>query len=126
VQQFGVFRVIKYNVQKFIMRLFMTRQFRMETELNMNLSPDFLQVINESSQHHVPNGSETHFKVIVVSQQFNELTKIARHRTINKLLEDEFSSGLHALTLHLYTPTEFANKSAAVPASPPCANGWDK
>ena len=33
-----------------------------------------LQVINESYMHNVPKGSETHFKVVVVSEQFNEVT----------------------------------------------------
>ena len=32
------------------------------------------QVINESYMHNVPKGSETHFKVVVVSEQFNEVT----------------------------------------------------
>ena len=38
-----------------------------EKKLRDNLSPSFLEVINESNMHNVPSGSESHFKVIVVS-----------------------------------------------------------
>ena len=34
-------------------------------------------MINESYMHNVPKGSETHFKVVVVSPEFNEVRKQA-------------------------------------------------
>lgn len=40
------------------------------------LQPAHLEVINESFMHNVPKGSETHFKVLVVSKQFEGLTLI--------------------------------------------------
>ena len=99
----------------------MTREQRIYNALFKELKPDPLLVENESHRHKVPSGSETHFKVTVVSLVFENLRPIARHRLVNTLLANEFSSGLHALSLHLYTPQEWEQKDT-VPRSPPCHN----
>lgn len=39
-----------------------------------HLNPAYLEVINESYMHNVPKGSETHFKVVVVSDKFSNVT----------------------------------------------------
>lgn len=44
--------------------------------LTENLTPVHLEVHNESYMHNVPKGAETHFKVLVVSTQFENLTLI--------------------------------------------------
>lgn len=36
------------------------------------LNPSYIEIINESYMHNVPKGSETHFKVIVVSDLFKD------------------------------------------------------
>lgn len=41
-------------------------------KLKESLDPYFIDVINESYMHNVPKGSETHFKVVVVSEQFDD------------------------------------------------------
>ena len=48
-----------------------------------------LQVINECANHNVPPGSESHFKVVLVSDEFYDKTLLDRHRLINSLLADE-------------------------------------
>ena len=58
-----------------------------------------VQVANESSQHNVAQGSETHFKVVVVSDEFKGQLPLDRHRVINGLLKAEFDAGLHALSI---------------------------
>ena len=50
-----------------------------------------LQVLNESSLHNVPRGSETHFKVIVVSARFSGMAVLERHRLVNEALADELA-----------------------------------
>lgn len=40
------------------------------------LAPTHLEIINESFMHNVPPGSETHFKVLVVSEAFDGLPLI--------------------------------------------------
>ena len=86
-------------------------------------SPTHLEVINESSQHNVPVDSETHFRVVMVSDEFAGKRKVARHRLIYGLLRDELAGPVHALSLHVYTPQEWAGRTAPAPASPPCLGG---
>ena len=67
--------------------------------LSEALEPAHLDVINESGMHNVPKGSETHFKVVAVSEQFGGKTLVNRHRMINELLADQLAGGVHALSL---------------------------
>lgn len=45
-------------------------------KLKKTFSPVHVEVLNESYMHNVPRGSETHFKVVVVSDQFQNQTLI--------------------------------------------------
>ena len=101
----------------------MSREQRIYDALSLDLKPDYLSIDNESGRHNVPAGSETHFKIIAVSPIFEHQGRVARHRLLNTLLAKEFTLGLHALSLHLYTPEEWAKKRVHVPASPACQNG---
>ena len=65
-----------------------------------------LEVLNESYMHNVPDGSETHFKVIIISNDFENKTKLERHRLVNNFLRDEFESSLHSITFKLMTINE--------------------
>jgi stress-induced morphogen len=57
------------------------------------------------------------FTLTVVSPQFNDLTRIKRHRMINTLLKEEFDDkGLHALSLQLKTPAEWEQDIIAAEA----------
>ena len=91
-------------------------------KLQNSLKPEHLEVINESHMHNVPPGSESHFKVVAVSNEFNGKMLVARHRLINKALAEELEGPVHALALHTMTPDEWADKGGA-PESPPCMGG---
>ena len=88
------------------------------------LSPSHLEVVNESSGHggYFP-GKESHFKVIVVSEEFAGKRLLARHRQINELLKDELANHIHALAIHTFTPDEFAQHQGQAPESPACLGG---
>jgi BolA protein len=101
----------------------MSREQRILEKLQASLQPMHVQVTDESHMHSVPEGSESHFKVVVVSERFTDQKLIGRHRLINQLLRDEFGSGLHALALHAWTPEEWFEKGGMVPASPECMGG---
>ena len=101
----------------------MSRKLRIHDALSAALKLDTLNIEDESHRHNVPTGAETHFKVIAVSTNFENLRPLARHRMVNALLAPEFERGLHALSLHLYTPEQWKIKLAHVPASPACRNG---
>ena len=98
----------------------MSRKQRIYDALTIELKPDSLLIEDESHRHSVPTGAETHFKVVAVSTIFEHQSRITRHRLINTVLANEFTTGLHALSLHLYTPSEWLNKSTNVPGSPAC------
>jgi BolA protein len=102
----------------------MGRQERIETALSA-LSPQHLEVVNESHMHSVAPGSETHFKVIAVSPLFEGLGLVARHRRINELLGAELSAGLHALSIHAFSPAEWASQGHDTD-SPACRGGAGK
>ena len=87
------------------------------------LAPIRLDVVNESHMHNVPAGSESHFKLVIVSDAFAENALIARHRMVNKLLAEQLSGGVHALSMHTYTTQEWAARGGEVPQSPPCLGG---
>lgn len=99
-----------------------SRRDRIESKLREALAPEVLEIENESGNHNVPKGSETHFKVVVVSRAFDGLTRVARQQLVYGALADELKSGLHALTIVSKSPGEWA-KDASVPASPPCLGG---
>ncbi len=101
----------------------MSRQERIQRALTQGLSPLHLEVIDESHLHSVPKGSQSHFKLVVVSEVFAKENLIGRHRRINALLRDEFHSGLHALAIHAWTPEEWFDQGGLVPESPPCEGG---
>lgn len=100
----------------------MTIQSDIETKLAEGLNPLHLEVINESSNHNVPAGSESHFKVVIVSNDFDGQMLIKRHRMVNELLSDEIQNKIHALALHTYTEEEW-KKAGDAPMSPPCLGG---
>ncbi len=87
------------------------------------LTPAHLDVINESHQHNVPANSETHFKVVIVSDQFENQGLVQRHRAVNKLLSEQLQGPVHALSLHTHTVNEWQDRGGVVPASPPCRGG---
>jgi len=90
-------------------------------KLNDALTPDHLEVINESRNHSVPEGSESHFKVVIASPQFLGKSLVQRHRMVYQILDHELKNGVHALALHTYTPEEWTQSQA--PKSPPCLGG---
>jgi BolA protein len=101
----------------------MSRKQRIEDKLSAGLSPLHLEVIDESHMHSVPEGAESHFKVIAVSEQFVEHKLVGRHRMVNRLLAGELAGGLHALALHTWTPEEWFAKGGTAPESPQCMGG---
>jgi BolA protein len=100
-----------------------TVQDIIEQKINERLRPVYLEVRNESHMHNVPPGSESHFRVTVVSDLFEGKLPIARHRLLNEMLAAELAGPVHALSLHTMTPDEWQERGGQVPRSPPCLGG---
>lgn len=94
-------------------------------KLEEAFSPDYLDVINESASHNVPDGSESHFKVVLVSESFEGQSAVKRHQCVYSVLAAELQAGVHALALHTYLPLEWGKKKS-VPKSPDCMGGSKK
>jgi len=73
------------------------------------------QIIQQLIEQHMPeakvtvSGAEGKFTAEVISQQFEGLMTIKRHKLVYACVNDEISSGaLHALTIVAKTPAEAA------------------
>ncbi len=101
----------------------MNTQETIQQKIRAAFTPLHLDVINESDNHNVPAGSESHFKVVLVSKAFEGESLVARHRQVNKLLAEELQGGVHALSLHTMTPEDWFNRGGTVKESPECLGG---
>ncbi|CAL1678343.1 unnamed protein product [Lasius platythorax] len=95
-------------------------------KLETVLKPLYCNIINESYMHNVPKGSETHFKVVIVSEKFNKQPLIERHRVINELLKVELQGGVHALSIVAKTPEQWETSDKTMTTSPACRGGFGK
>ncbi|MFJ1572197.1 BolA family protein [Pseudomonas sp. NPDC088322] len=96
----------------------MNMQQRIEQQL-VALANVHLEVLDESHMH--SRGLETHYKAVLVSEQFAGLNSVKRHQRVYATMADLMGQ-IHALAIHTYTPEEWA-KVGAAPASPVCAGG---
>jgi len=82
-----------------------------EQKLNNALAPSRLIVRDESHLHQGHAGSrpggETHFRLLVVSERFEGLTRVRRQRLVNEALREEMRHKIHALAMQTLTPLEY-------------------
>jgi BolA protein len=83
---------------------------RIRDTLAQALSPERLDVVDESAKHagHIGAipGKTTHVRVVVVAESFRGLSRVERHRIVNRLLAAEMEAGLHALAIEAKAPGE--------------------
>ena len=101
----------------------MTVQADIEQKLAKTLTPAHLEVINESHMHNVPPGSESHFKVVIVTDAFDGVSRVRRHQQVNGILAKELKEDIHALSMQTMTPDEWTAHGGQVMASPECLGG---
>ncbi|MFN3713069.1 MAG: BolA family protein [Alcanivoracaceae bacterium] len=94
-----------------------------ERKVRDGLPVAVLQLDNESHMHNVPKGSESHFRLVVVSDVFAGLMPVKRHQRVYALLQDELAGPVHALALHTFTPEEWSARNESASASPACRGG---
>lgn len=101
----------------------MSMQDKIAVKLTLDFKPVHIEVVDESHTHNVPEGSESHFNVTLVSEDFIGKPLLARHRAVNASLEGDIRDAIHALALHTLTPDEWFAKGGATPQSPECLGG---
>ena len=79
-----------------------------------------LVINNESYKHNVPPNSESHFNVQIVSNDFQNLSQIQRHKKVYKAVECLLTK-IHALSITAVTTSEF-EESPSLRDTPDCEN----
>ncbi len=80
----------------------------LETEIRTalgKLSPEHLEVINESAKHAGHAGDdgsgESHWRVVIGATSLADKTRIARHRAIHEALGKDIMGRIHALAIDI-------------------------
>ena len=101
----------------------MSMRETIDTKIREALDPVHLDVVDETPMHNVPPGTESHFRLLVVSAAFEGKPLLQRHRAIYKVLEKEKEESIHALALDALTPGEWEARGRQTLGSPPCLGG---
>jgi stress-induced morphogen len=97
-----------------------SRADRIRTILTGAFAPSEL-IVQDDSAHHAghsgaPAGGQSHYSVLLVSNAFQGVSRVARSRAVNAALAGEFGpaeqGGMHALSLTLRTPEEQAARAS--------------
>ena len=96
---------------------------QIESKITTALEPRYLEVINESFKHSVPPGSESHFKLVIVSDHFDGQGRVRRHQAVNRVLAAELRDNIHALSMETLTAAEWTARGGETLATPPCLGG---
>jgi BolA protein len=82
----------------------------LHAKLNSAFAPVDLEVRDDSHLHAGHAGArpegETHFSVHIVADAFCDISRVQRHRMINKTLADELAGPVHALAINAHAPGE--------------------
>jgi BolA protein len=93
----------------------MTVADRIRSKLVEAFAPDLIEVRDESHLHKghagARPGGETHFRVMLVSNAFEGMTRVARQRAVNDVLKAELAGPVHALAMRTVTPAEARRES---------------
>ncbi len=77
----------------------------MESKLQDALKPSYLELIDESNQHHGHSGAhpsgESHYRVRIAAEVFKGKSRVAQHRLVNEVLAVELKQRVHALAIEI-------------------------
>jgi BolA protein len=73
------------------------------------LSPSVLEIHDDSAEHagHAGAAGGGHFSLLIVSQEFLGLTRLARHQRVLREVADLLPQPVHALSIKALAPDEF-------------------
>ncbi len=89
----------------------MDRIAKIKARLERDLSPTYIDIIDESHLHAGHAGAASgagHFNVTVVSEIFAGQSPIQRHRLVYSALEDLMKSEIHAVSINAQAPDDMA------------------
>ena len=86
-----------------------SREERLRAALTAALAPQMLEIIDESHLHagHAGAvGGVSHFRVKIVSERFEGLKLVMRHRLVYDSVRDMMQTEIHALAITAEAPSE--------------------
>ena len=90
-----------------------------ENRLTQNINCNHLDILDESPNHGGYSGVVSHIKIIIISNDFNDLSLIKRHQLVFKAL-GSFVEEIHAISIVAKTEQQWKISSQFI-ASPDCA-----
>jgi len=94
-----------------------------ESKVREALAPELLEITDESYMHAVPQGAESHFRLLVVADAFEGRSLVQRHQAVYRALAEEMSGQIHALAMQTLTPAEWNENERPRATSPECLGG---
>ena len=95
----------------------------LEEKITAAFMPIHFELQNESHQHAVPEGSESHFRAVIVSAAFDGVSRVERQRRVLAVIDQELKNGVHAFTMRALTPAEWDAGKGSGFQSPACMGG---
>ncbi len=87
---------------------------RIEARLREAFAPLVLEVRDDSARHRGHAGARSgagHYRVVLVSDRFRGVPRLARHRMVYETLSDGLRREIHALELYVRSPDEPMDES---------------
>lgn len=91
----------------------MDRIAEIKARLERELSPNHINIIDESHQHAGHAGAASgagHFNITVVSEIFAGQSPIQRHRMVYAAIDDLMQTEIHALSIKAQIPDEMTSE----------------
>ena len=94
---------------------------KLREKITKEFTPIHFDLVNESHMHSVPENSETHFRMLLVSEKFRGMNRVQRQRLVNALIQEELNGPVHAFSQKTLTPDEWSDLGENVEmVSPKC------
>ena len=88
----------------------MNRKAKITNILNENFDLYKCTVSDVSETHKGHSGyikgEETHFEIMIISNDFENKNRLERHKMVNRFLKNQFEGSLHSITFKLMTISE--------------------
>jgi BolA protein len=92
---------------------------KIKKKLLHSINPEVLNVVDESSLHSLQSQTPTHCRIEIVSEKFENLTLLKRHRLVQEIIKEELKE-LKASSLQVLTREEWLKRNKEFYRSPSC------
>ncbi len=90
------------------------RAAKIRKAITTGLDPSHVEVIDHSADHAGHPGAASgggHFEVVVVSDRFEGLSRVAAQRLVYQALGGLMATDIHALSIHAVTPEQWRERT---------------